>query len=166
MQLSSEFHVVFFFRYVVCKGLRENSQAVHEFMFNVNVRINKLKKEDILDVVEVGGEFLTWVFLSWWQYKALYLKMWCGMNELDHGILSLLKQQIEMWWSSSFIKYLLSLSMMLFTQLNASGSLKDVIVCVKAWDHLHLYMPVWIAVNNSGVNFFFHAFILMWHLKK
>ncbi|KAK2554252.1 Cap-specific mRNA (nucleoside-2'-O-)-methyltransferase 1 [Acropora cervicornis] len=40
-------------RYVVCKGLRENSQAVHEFMFNVNVRINKLKKEDILDVVEV-----------------------------------------------------------------------------------------------------------------
>lgn len=43
----------------MCKGLRENSQAVHEFMFNVNVRINKLKKEDILDVVEVGGEFLT-----------------------------------------------------------------------------------------------------------
>lgn len=40
-------------RYVVCKGLRENSQAVHEFMFNVNVRINKLKKGDILDVVEV-----------------------------------------------------------------------------------------------------------------
>lgn len=37
----------------MCKGLRENSQAVHEFMFNVNVRINKLKKEDILDVVEV-----------------------------------------------------------------------------------------------------------------
>ena len=76
----------FFFRYVVCKGLRENSQAVHEFMFNVNVRINKLKKEDILDVVEVGGECLTWVFLRWWQYKALYLKMWCGMNELHHGI--------------------------------------------------------------------------------
>ena len=43
-----------FARYVVCKGLRENSQAVHEFMFNVNVRINKLKNEDAHDVVEVG----------------------------------------------------------------------------------------------------------------
>lgn len=40
-------------RYVVCKGLRENSQAVHEFMFNVNVRINKLKNEDAHDVVEI-----------------------------------------------------------------------------------------------------------------
>ena len=38
----------------MCKGLRENSQAVHEFMFNVNVRINKLKNEDAHDVVEVG----------------------------------------------------------------------------------------------------------------
>lgn len=93
----------FFFRYVVCKGLRENSQAVHEFMFNVNVRINKLKKEDILDVVEVGGEFLTWVFLRWWQYKALYLK--CGVEWMNlimafYGCLS------SSEWSSSFIKYL------------------------------------------------------------
>lgn len=47
----------------MCKGLRENSQAVHEFMFNVNVRINKLKREGTHDVVEVGGEFLTVVFL-------------------------------------------------------------------------------------------------------
>lgn len=40
-------------RYVVCKGLRENSQDVHDYMFNVNVRINRLKKEDTGDVVEV-----------------------------------------------------------------------------------------------------------------
>lgn len=40
-------------RYIVCKGLRSNSQAVHEHMFNVNVRINRLKAEGIEDVNEV-----------------------------------------------------------------------------------------------------------------
>ena len=45
------------FRYVVCKGLRENSQDVHEYMFNVNVRINRLKKEGTGDVVEVSARW-------------------------------------------------------------------------------------------------------------
>lgn len=40
-------------RYIVCKGLRSNSQAVHEHMFNVNVRINRLKAEGIEDVNEI-----------------------------------------------------------------------------------------------------------------
>ena len=39
----------------MCKGLRGNSQDVHDHMFNVNVKINKLKDEDIDDVVEVSG---------------------------------------------------------------------------------------------------------------
>lgn len=39
----------------MCKGLRGNSQAVHEHMFNVNVRINRLKVEGIEDVNEVSG---------------------------------------------------------------------------------------------------------------
>ena len=37
----------------MCKGLRGNSQAVHEHMFNVNVRINRLKAEGIEYVNEV-----------------------------------------------------------------------------------------------------------------
>ena len=37
----------------MCKGLRGNSEAVHEHMFNVNVRINRLKGQDIEDVNEV-----------------------------------------------------------------------------------------------------------------
>ena len=28
--------------------------------------------------------------------QGFVFEIWCGMNELDHGILSLLKQQIEM----------------------------------------------------------------------
>ena len=42
------------FRYVVCKGLRPNIQDVLEHMFNANVRINKMKNQDIDDVMEVG----------------------------------------------------------------------------------------------------------------
>ena len=42
------------FRYVVCKGLRPNIQDVLEHMFNTNVRINKMKNQDIDDVMEVG----------------------------------------------------------------------------------------------------------------
>ena len=41
------------FRYVVCKGLRPNIQDVQEHMFNANVRINKMKNQDIDGVVEV-----------------------------------------------------------------------------------------------------------------
>lgn len=40
-------------RYIVCKGLRINSQDVHDHMFNVNVRINRMKQQDIEDVVEI-----------------------------------------------------------------------------------------------------------------
>ena len=43
------------FRYIVCKGLRGNSQAVHEHMFNVNVRINRLKAAGVEDVNEVSA---------------------------------------------------------------------------------------------------------------
>ena len=38
----------------MCKGLRENSQDVRDYMFNVNVRINRLKGEGTEDVNEVG----------------------------------------------------------------------------------------------------------------
>ena len=41
------------YRYLVCKGLRGNTEAVHEHMFNVNVRINKLKAGAVEDVNEV-----------------------------------------------------------------------------------------------------------------
>ena len=41
------------FRYVVCKGLRPNIQDVLEHMFNANVRINKMKTQEIDDVMEV-----------------------------------------------------------------------------------------------------------------
>ena len=41
------------YRYLVCKGLRGNIEAVHEHMFNVNVRINKLKAGAVEDVNEV-----------------------------------------------------------------------------------------------------------------
>ena len=37
----------------MCKGLRGNSEPVHEYMFNVNVRINKLKAGAVEDVNEV-----------------------------------------------------------------------------------------------------------------
>lgn len=40
-------------RYVVCKGLRPNIQDVLEHMFNANVRINKMKNQDIDDVMEI-----------------------------------------------------------------------------------------------------------------
>ena len=40
-------------RYVVCKGLRPNIQDVLEHMFNANVRINKMKTQEIDDVMEV-----------------------------------------------------------------------------------------------------------------
>ncbi|KAJ7378750.1 Cap-specific mRNA (nucleoside-2'-O-)-methyltransferase 1 [Desmophyllum pertusum] len=40
-------------RYIVCKGRRGNSQDVHEYMFNVNVRINKLKTEAAEDISEI-----------------------------------------------------------------------------------------------------------------
>lgn len=40
-------------RYLVCKGLRGNIEAVHEHMFNVNVRINKLKAGAVEDVNEI-----------------------------------------------------------------------------------------------------------------
>ena len=39
----------------MCKGLRGDSEAVHEHMFNVNVRINRLKAEDVEDVNEVSA---------------------------------------------------------------------------------------------------------------
>ena len=40
----------------MCKGRRGNSQDVHEYMFNVNVRINKLKTEAVEDINEVGSD--------------------------------------------------------------------------------------------------------------
>lgn len=42
----------------MCKGLRGNSEAVHEHMFNVNVRINRLKAEGVEDVNEVGTTYI------------------------------------------------------------------------------------------------------------
>ena len=39
----------------MCKGLRGDSEAVHEHMFNVNVRINRLKAEGVEDVNEVSA---------------------------------------------------------------------------------------------------------------
>jgi cap1 methyltransferase len=45
-------------RYVVCQGLRKGSSAVHDYLFQLNCRLNELKKEksenDVLEVVRLS----------------------------------------------------------------------------------------------------------------
>ena len=61
--IDSSHVILLFFRYIVCKGLRINSQDVHDHMFNVNVRINRMKQQDIEDVVEVSGNYYSLIYL-------------------------------------------------------------------------------------------------------
>lgn len=46
------FAVVAIHRYIVCRGLKPGSDAVREYLFKVNLKLNKLKNSDT-DVTEV-----------------------------------------------------------------------------------------------------------------
>lgn len=48
----------------MCKGLRGNSEVVHEHMFNVNVRINRLKASGVENVNEVSYSFIVLIKLA------------------------------------------------------------------------------------------------------
>ena len=45
--------ISFSLRYIVCKNLRENAGAVHDYMYQVNVELNKFGVLDSQDVSEV-----------------------------------------------------------------------------------------------------------------
>ncbi|XP_065649682.1 cap-specific mRNA (nucleoside-2'-O-)-methyltransferase 1 [Hydra vulgaris] len=58
-------------RYLICKDLRENSGAIHDYMFNINNQINNLKrtKRDIqeivpLSIIKESKEFFHYMFTS------------------------------------------------------------------------------------------------------
>lgn len=54
----------------MCKGLRGNSEVVHEHMFNVNVRINRLKASGVENVNEVSCSFIVLIKLALKMYST------------------------------------------------------------------------------------------------
>ena len=58
-------------RYLICKGLRENSNLIHDYMFDINNQINSLKgtEKDVQEVVPISiikksAEFFEYMFTS------------------------------------------------------------------------------------------------------